>query len=102
MLGRYLASGAAGEQNPAEARMWLERAVAQGVPEAEADLAENWGCQRGPYDPVEIRSCRCQNNWSLEMWKGILVAIRLHPREPTSSLSNAASMNGRLDAVIAA
>jgi TPR repeat protein len=40
MLARYLASGAAGEKRPAEARTWLERAVAQGVPEAESDLAE--------------------------------------------------------------
>jgi len=38
MLGRYLASGAAGKPNPAEARIW--RAVAQSVPDAEADLAE--------------------------------------------------------------
>ena len=40
MLGRYLASGAAGKPNPLEARIWLERAVAQGVLDAEADLAE--------------------------------------------------------------
>jgi TPR repeat protein len=40
MLGRYLASGAAGKPNPVEARPWLERAIAQGVPDAEADLAE--------------------------------------------------------------
>jgi uncharacterized protein len=40
MLARYLVSGVAGEKRPAEARTWLERAVAQGVPEAEADLAE--------------------------------------------------------------
>ena len=40
MLARYLASGVAGERNPEEARLWLERAVAQGVPEAETDLAE--------------------------------------------------------------
>jgi uncharacterized protein len=37
MLGRYLASGAAGKPNPVEARLWLERAIAQ---DAEADLAE--------------------------------------------------------------
>jgi uncharacterized protein len=40
MLGRYLASGAAGKPNPVEARLWLERAIAQGVPDAEADLAD--------------------------------------------------------------
>jgi TPR repeat protein len=40
MLGRYLASGVAGEPNPQEAREWLERAVAQGVAEAQHDLAE--------------------------------------------------------------
>ena len=40
MLARYLTSGAAGEKRPAEARMWLERAAAQGVPEAEGELAE--------------------------------------------------------------
>src|SRR4029077_11962429 len=40
MLGRYLASGAAGEPNPKEAHHWLEQAVAQGVPEAESDIAQ--------------------------------------------------------------
>jgi TPR repeat protein len=40
ILARYLASGAAGERNPAEARLWLERAIAQRIPEAETDLAE--------------------------------------------------------------
>ena len=40
MLGRYLASGVAGEPNPEEAREWLERAVAQGVEDAQHDLAE--------------------------------------------------------------
>jgi len=33
MLGRYLASGAAGKPDPVEARLWLERAIAQGVPD---------------------------------------------------------------------
>jgi hypothetical protein len=37
MLARYLASGAAGKPSPVEARLWLERAAAQGVPDAEAD-----------------------------------------------------------------
>jgi TPR repeat protein len=40
MLGRYLASGAAGKPDPLEARVWLERAVAHGAGDAEADLAE--------------------------------------------------------------
>jgi TPR repeat protein len=40
MLGRYLASGAAGEPDRVEARTWLERAAAQGIPEAETALAE--------------------------------------------------------------
>ncbi len=39
MLGRYLDAGAAGELDPAEARTWLERAAAQGIAEAEQDLA---------------------------------------------------------------
>jgi TPR repeat protein len=39
MLGRYLAEGAAGEPDPAEARSWLEQAAAQGIEEAQADLA---------------------------------------------------------------
>jgi hypothetical protein len=39
MLGRYLAEGAAGESNPAEARSWFEQAAAQGIEEAQADLA---------------------------------------------------------------
>jgi TPR repeat protein len=40
MLGRYLANGVAGEQNPKDACHWLERAIAQGVPEAESDMAQ--------------------------------------------------------------
>ena len=40
MLGRYLASGVAGESNRAEAREWLERAIAQGVADAQDDLAD--------------------------------------------------------------
>ena len=39
MLGRYLADGIAGEPNPAEARSWFEQAAAQGIEEAQADLA---------------------------------------------------------------
>ena len=39
MLGRYLARGLAGERQPEEARVWLQRALAQGLGEVEADLA---------------------------------------------------------------
>ena len=39
MLGRYLAEGAAGEPDPAEARRWFEQVAAQGIEEAQADLA---------------------------------------------------------------
>jgi TPR repeat protein len=39
MLGRYLARNLAGEHNLEEARGWTERAVAQGLQEAKADLA---------------------------------------------------------------
>ena len=40
MLGRYLAAGAAGDRQPGEARLWLERAMAQGIDEVEQDLAD--------------------------------------------------------------
>jgi len=40
MLGRYLKRGLAGEVNPVEARIWLERAQAQGVDDAAAELAK--------------------------------------------------------------
>jgi TPR repeat protein len=36
MLGRYLAEGAAGEPDPAEAPLWFEQAAAQGIEEAQA------------------------------------------------------------------
>ena len=36
---RYLARNLAGEQNFEEARRWTERAVAQGLQDAKADLA---------------------------------------------------------------
>ncbi len=39
MLGRYLARGLGGPRDPVEARLWLERAVAQGLVEARSDLA---------------------------------------------------------------
>ncbi|CDX36385.1 hypothetical protein MPLSOD_270073 [Mesorhizobium sp. SOD10] len=38
LLGRYLSKGIAGEPNPRAARVWLERAVAQGVEEAAQEL----------------------------------------------------------------
>jgi TPR repeat protein len=43
MLGRYLAEGVAGEPNPSEARSWFEQAAAQGIEEAQADLAARPG-----------------------------------------------------------
>jgi TPR repeat protein len=39
MLGRYLARGLAGERDFDRARVWSERALAQGLQEARADLA---------------------------------------------------------------
>ena len=39
MLGRYLARGLAGERDAERARVWLERALAQGLQEARNDLA---------------------------------------------------------------
>jgi hypothetical protein len=39
MLGRYLARNLAGEHDFVQARQWLERAAAQGMEEAKADLA---------------------------------------------------------------
>ncbi|HEY2111409.1 MAG TPA: tetratricopeptide repeat protein, partial [Dongiaceae bacterium] len=39
MLGRYLAAGVNGEPQPEEARDWFARALAQGIIEAEEDLA---------------------------------------------------------------
>ena len=39
MLGRYLAEGVAGAPDQAEARRWFEQAAAQGIEEAQADLA---------------------------------------------------------------
>jgi TPR repeat protein len=40
MLGRYLANAAGDEDDPVEARHWLEKALAQGIVDAETDLAE--------------------------------------------------------------
>jgi TPR repeat protein len=39
MLGRYLARGVAGQTDLAEARLWLQRARAQGIDQADAELA---------------------------------------------------------------
>jgi TPR repeat protein len=38
MLGRYLSRNLAGELDIPQARKWMERAVAQGLQEAKADL----------------------------------------------------------------
>lgn len=40
MIGRYLSKGIAGERNLEAGRLWLKRAVAHGVDEANEDLAE--------------------------------------------------------------
>jgi TPR repeat protein len=39
MLGRYLARGLVTPPNPDEARVWLDRALAQGLTEARGDLS---------------------------------------------------------------
>jgi len=39
MLGRYLARGLTGVRDPVEARLWFERALAQGLTEVQGDLA---------------------------------------------------------------
>jgi TPR repeat protein len=39
MFGRYLARGLVEATDPEAARVWLERALAQGVTEARGDLA---------------------------------------------------------------
>jgi len=38
MLGRFLARGLGGQSDPREARIWLERALAAGIAEAQVDL----------------------------------------------------------------
>jgi TPR repeat protein len=38
MLGRYLSRGLGGQQDAAQARVWLEKALAQGLSEAQGDL----------------------------------------------------------------
>jgi TPR repeat protein len=40
MLARYLANGAVGQRNLSQACLWLERASAQGVFDADRDLAD--------------------------------------------------------------
>src|SRR5206468_10289742 len=49
MFGRYLARGLAGERDPDCARVWLERALAQGLQETRGDLA----ALPPPADPVQ-------------------------------------------------
>jgi hypothetical protein len=39
LFAQIEAGGAAGERNLEEAQLWLERAIAQGIPDAESDLA---------------------------------------------------------------
>jgi TPR repeat protein len=39
MLGRYLYRGLAGQRDLAQARVWLEKAIAQGLQEVKAELA---------------------------------------------------------------
>ena len=38
MLGQYLAQGLAGPRDTIEARLWFERAIAQGIGEAQGEL----------------------------------------------------------------
>jgi TPR repeat protein len=40
MLGRFLMRGLGGEQDPAQAKLWLEKALAGGMAEANDDLAK--------------------------------------------------------------
>jgi hypothetical protein len=54
MLGRYLARNLAGELNIAEARRWIERAIARGLEEAKTDLAALPPApQENPKSPTE-------------------------------------------------
>ena len=53
MLGRYLARGLAGERDPERARVWLERALAQGLQEARGDLAALPPAPAEPAEPAE-------------------------------------------------
>jgi TPR repeat protein len=59
MLSRYLATALAGDRDPEEARLWLERAAAQGVAEAEQDIAVSAGYSAGPrFQSVRTASLR--------------------------------------------
>jgi hypothetical protein len=40
MLGRYFARGLAGTTDPEKAQFWLEKAAANGLPQAGKDLAQ--------------------------------------------------------------
>jgi uncharacterized protein len=53
MLGRYLTSGAAGDPDDEEGRLWLERAVAQGISDAEPDLAALSASAREPLSATD-------------------------------------------------
>jgi uncharacterized protein len=53
MLGRYLSSGAEGDPDDEEGRLWLERAVAQGIADAEPDLAALRASARGSLSVTE-------------------------------------------------
>ena len=48
MLGRFLRNGVSGDPDPKAARIWLERAVAQGLQDAKPFLAAL------PPDPDEV------------------------------------------------
>ena len=53
MLGRYLTNGLAGELDPEEGRLWLERAAAQGTAEAESEVAASTGNAATVADELE-------------------------------------------------
>jgi TPR repeat protein len=53
MLGRYLTNGLAGELDPEEGRLWLERAAAQGTAEAESEVAALTGNAATVADELE-------------------------------------------------
>jgi uncharacterized protein len=53
MLGRYLTSGAAGDYDDQEARLWLKRAVAQGIADAEPDLVALSASAREPLSATD-------------------------------------------------
>ncbi len=56
MLGRYLARAhLGGEPHTTQARVWLEKAKAQGLREAEADLGHPARCTAAGYGGARIR-----------------------------------------------